>query len=857
MAVYYDVQNKSPPDIPFRKTIPEAHSGWRPVAHQEFMALRIGIDFRFLSSNEGVINRGTGRYTQQQLREVLRLDQTNEYVLILMPGANRSLILPEIRAAHNLSIATAHYPALKRDENPCELTGLLRHSAEFQEWVYRMGLDVYHATMPMLRDLPVWTHFNVCPVVATFYDLIPLIFPDHYLGHQETTRHYYVAGLRFLQHTDHLIAISDSARQDAAAYLGYPRDRITLAYPIPDPQFRRLSPGEAEGILSRLRARVGIPQDFVLCVSGLHHSKNLETLFMAYSRLSPAFRQRLPLLLTFETHNKETQKLRQRLAEYGIEGSTVCVGYVSDLELSALYNKAAVVVHPSRYEGFGLPVVEAMLCGAPVITTTSSSLPEVGGDAALLIDPDDVAGLAQAIEMVATDPERREFMRESGFRHAGKFDASQLGQATIDSYRQAVITAAEKNHRRADTLPLRIALWTPVPPQRSGIADYSAELLEELETEAQVEIFVDDGVWPDDLVAGHHVVQHHSAFERRQAQAPFDVIVYQVGASIFHNYMIGPIQKWPGIVVLHDLTWGRSRYFFLKKRNQLRQFRHELKQNEGKAALKQFEKHIQQGDEQALEAFLTDHFMLKNFLDISHAAIVHMKAAQQKLNMRYNTDVPVFAFPQGVRDPWRELPPYKRSIIRDQYGVKPDTVLVGVFGIVDPVKRIETILRALAQLTPNLPNIQLVIVGETLTRAYEEDLEALILGLNLESSVRLTGFVSQQDYDRWLIASDIVVNLRFPARGQMSATLMRAIAAGKPVIISDIDDWRDFPEDFCMRVATDEREVQELAQHLRKLSGDPILRRMMGESARRYYEEYATIKHMARHYLEAIAAIRK
>lgn len=123
--------------------------------------------------------------------------------------------------------------------------------------------------------------------------------------------------------------------------------------------------------------------------------------------------------------------------------------------MRALFDAAAIVVHPSRYEGFGYPIVEAMGCGTPVITTTSSSLPEAGGDAAVLVEPDDAAGIAEAVEDVLRSHARREQMRQRGFEHVRHFEGDQLGRATIDAYRAAVSSAPIRDAETKRRLAIR------------------------------------------------------------------------------------------------------------------------------------------------------------------------------------------------------------------------------------------------------------------------------------------------------------------------------------------------------------------------------------------------------------------
>src|SRR5262249_47346070 len=148
-------------------------------------------------------------------------------------------------------------------------------------------------------------------------------------------------------------------------------------------------------------------------------------------------------------------RLVMHLAEIeGIADDIVLTGVVSDAELCGLYNRATVVVHPSRYEGFGLPIVEAMACGAPVVTTTSSSMPEAAGDAGILVDPDDVAGFTDAIARLARDPDLRADLREKGFEQVQRFNPRQLAEVTLRSY----ASAAQPAHP-APPDRLRLAVW--------------------------------------------------------------------------------------------------------------------------------------------------------------------------------------------------------------------------------------------------------------------------------------------------------------------------------------------------------------------------------------------------------------
>jgi len=273
-------------------------------------------------------------------------------------------------------------------------------------------------------------------LVATFYDAIPLLFPSHYfLGPLDKS--IYAYALCLLRAATRLISISEASRQDAINVVGVEPDRIDIAYPSVDAVFGPMPERDVDRVLARLSRRVRMPSRFAFTVSYPHHSKNLENLLIAYSHLPDDVRLRLPLVACC-TVEEASPVVWQMARGLGISADLVLTGPVSDEEMAALYNRATFVVHPSRYEGFGLPVAEAMRCGTPVITTTSSCLPEIAGGAALLVGPDDVEAMTAAMLRMDGDGALRDELTALGLVQSAQFDGAHLAAATLDSYRRAV-----------------------------------------------------------------------------------------------------------------------------------------------------------------------------------------------------------------------------------------------------------------------------------------------------------------------------------------------------------------------------------------------------------------------------------
>lgn len=815
--------------------------------------MRVGVDFRILAVGREWMNRGMGRYTQQQLAAVLAAGTDDEFVLICPPGADLSLVKDEIRTSPAVEIREWDGG---EPESVADTGSLLRRGAEYEEWIAKARIDVYHSTTPFGLSEPTVADFTVCPLVATFYDAIPLVFPAQFLegwaGYDA-----YMRTLTMLTRATRLIAISASARDDAGLYVGFPLSAIDIAYPVAEPCFRPMAPSEVDRVTAELRMRVGLPHRYVMTVSHIHHAKNLHTLLRGYALVPAALRRELPLVVCCHLDAYGIDYVRRIAADLGIGDDIVLTGLVTDEELAALYNGATLLVHPSRYEGFGLPVIEAMHCGTPVLTTTSSSLPEVAGEASVLVDPEDALAFAESIQDLVDDAARRMELAEAGLAEVRRFDLAQLGAATLASYR-----SASGVQPPTETGGTRLAVWTPLPPQQTGIADYTVELLNHLRTRCDVAVFVDEGYLPPLELLRRFRVSHFNAFERRHSQVPFDVTVYQMGSSLFHDYMYEPMQRHPGVVVLHDLAWSPVLWTHaLDAGDGMAAFRREVEELEGPEGVQAFDELQRLSPDldpvaqvAAVWDFLYRFPMLRRIIDCSTAQIVPFPTGADELRRRYEHANP-HTVSMGVADPCLQLPGTAALDARARLGLSPATLVIGVFGIVHRFKRLESCIRAVAALTSEHPDVRLVLVGRALEPGYEESLRALAASLGVHDRVVFAGHVDSADFNTHLLAADVVVNLRFPYMAQMSATLMRAVAAGKPVVISDHPDWRFLPATFCMRVAADEDEVPNLTAHLRSLAGDPALRQRMAAAARSYFEREGTVEHMADGYLRVIHSV--
>ncbi len=265
-----------------------------------------------------------------------------------------------------------------------------------------------------------------CPVVLTVQDLIGVLFAKNF---PPAARFYWSRYLPFtLRFPRQLITLSEHTKKDIVHLTKIPSERIQVIPPGRDESFHRIENGMG---LESVRAKLGLPARFILFVSTLEPRKGVDTLIAAFAHAAPSISADLVIV---GKRGWYADRFFSQVNRLGIAARVHFLEYVAAPDLPLLYNLAQAFVFPSRYEGFGLPPLEAMACGVPVICSNASSLPEMIGDAGILIPPDDVAGFARAMIDVLRDNARREVLRERGLRQAQKFSWERAARATAQVY---------------------------------------------------------------------------------------------------------------------------------------------------------------------------------------------------------------------------------------------------------------------------------------------------------------------------------------------------------------------------------------------------------------------------------------
>lgn len=282
--------------------------------------------------------------------------------------------------------------------------------------------DVFHATWHLLPRL------RTPVTVMTLYDLSFALFPETHLRVLRWSSNVLVP--RFLRACDRIIAISESTKRDAVRLYGIPEEKIVVTPLAAEDRFRPADPDR----VAQVRDRFGLPPRFLLYVGTIEPRKNLDVLLGALLRLKGQGRE-VPLVVAGRLgwlYDGFLAKIRS----LGLENLVLLPGFVPDEDLPPLYTAAEAFVYPSIYEGFGIPVLEAMGCGTPVLCSDDSSLPEVAGDGGILLPSGDPAAWAEAIARLTERPELRMELRERGFRQASRFRWEETARRTWEVYRE-------------------------------------------------------------------------------------------------------------------------------------------------------------------------------------------------------------------------------------------------------------------------------------------------------------------------------------------------------------------------------------------------------------------------------------
>lgn len=803
--------------------------------------MRIVIDMQGAQTSSRF--RGIGRYVVSYVQAIVR--QRGEHEIILVLNSFNPETIDPIRQAfagllpsENIRVWSA--PAGVERLNP-DSEARYRVAAQlFEAFLAQLRPDVIHISSLFegFADQAVTgvgALSQQVVVTTTLYDLIPLLNPKQYLEPHPVYAKFYQEKLQELKRSTYYLAISEFSRQEGLEQLGVSPDKIVTVSTAIESDFQPLT--LADSVVSALRQKLSIRGDFVMYTGGTDDRKNLPRLIQAYAQLTPALRDNHQLVLVGKMNTVTQEALRAVAKKHGLQEHELCfAGYVSNDELVQLYNLCALFVFPSWHEGFGLPALEAMACGAPVIGANNSSLPEVIGLEEALFDPFQVDDITAKITHVLENPEFAQSLAEHGLKQAPLFSWDETAKRTLAVWEKAVKPVAVMPEKKPS-----LAFVSPLPPERSGIADYSAELIPVLAQYYDIDIVVaQDQVDHSAFSTGSYPIRDE-AWLREQAPH-IDRVVYQMGNSPFHAHMLQLLRDVPGVVVLHDFYLSGLRAWLEVVAGQEQRWVEALYDSHGYLAVQtRFE-----DEEQAKYQYPV------NFDVISQAkgVIVHSDYSRQLARQWYG---------EQVGADWEVIPLLREPAVsldvtetRQALGLNADDFVICTFGFLDQTKHNLRLLEAwLASDLAKDPRCQLIFVGSLPNNVYGDRLRQTIKQSGVKAQIQITGFMPTETFRQYLSVADLAVQLRTQSRGETSAAVLDCMNYGLPLIMNANGSMAEVDAEAVWMLPDDFSDAQ-LIEALTHLWQHPQKRAELAQRAQTWIHQKHAPQACAQQYAQAI-----
>ena len=518
----------------------------------------------------------------------------------------------------------------------------------------------------------------------------------------------------------------------------------------------------------------------------------------------------------------------------------VMTGYVPDNDLVTLYNACTLFVMPSLHEGFSLPALEAMRCRKAVIASNTSSLPEVVGRPDALFDPRDELAITAKLNQVIEDDKFRTELERHGPVQAAQFS----WDATAERAIAAIVSAVER--RAVSAFPLRpperkrLAYVSPLPPERSGISAYSAELLPMLKEWYEIDVIVVQSTSPRE-VGFHQTCPRRDIGWFRAHFREYDRILYHFGNSVFHQHMFDLVQMTPGVVVLHDFFLSQVKAHCGKD-----VLLRALKGSHGYRAV--LEHLTSPSTDSAIWKYPANLSILQNALGI----IVHSENSRRLADQWYG---------EGSSSDWIVIPQLRaasptdstqRKEARKRIGLPTGALLLCSFGLLTPNKLNDRLISAfLRSKLANDPDVYLVFVGENDSGEYGQKLTETIRRSGLKHRIQITGWGDDETFRAYLTAADIAIQLRSLSRGETSRAVLDCMSHGLATVINANGGFADIDRDAVLML-DDCFADEELTAALERLADDRTLRQAVGAKGQNIIRNVHSPAHCAARYAEAI-----
>ncbi|MGM7763797.1 glycosyltransferase [Yersinia enterocolitica] len=791
--------------------------------------MRIVIDLQGIQSHSRY--RGIGRYTLLITKAIIRNKGEHDVILV----ANGTIIdsvssvfshFEDVISRENIKFWYAPGPLSyqgNQNHNIIENAKLIREA-----FIYSLNPDLIY--IPAMFEgfldesiLSVNEFKNEIPTVATLYDLIPLKNPKHYLDSNLEYKKFYLEKISYLNKCHALLAISEFTENEGKEYLKDRKGDIVNVSTACDDIFRKNDYSKME--INDFICRYSLKDKFFLYTGGADERKNLPRLLEAYSLLPVDMKNNYLLVIAGQLSDIVRYDLFNKAKNFNIEDNIRITGYISDDELVKFYNLCALFIFPSWHEGFGLPALEAMACGAVVIGANNTSLPEVIGEKDALFDPFSVIDIANKIEQVMTDDTLYEKLKKIGSERTKCFSWDLTALKALQTFESINIYNRIGNLAESDKR-LKLAYVSPLPPERTGIAKYSNDLIPGLAKFYEIDVVCEQAVIASNFQSSRiNIINSESFLENSD---DYDHVLYHVGNSPYHEYMYKLIALVPGVICLHDFYMSNYLRYVESRNGMLGEWEKELFISHGYPAI--IERAEVEDDEYIMYKYPSNFSLLASAKGI----ISHSFYSQDLARQWYNNK---------ITQNWHVIPllrkePIKKDKrdVRKILNLEETDFIICSFGMLDSSKLNDVIIKAFNESGfKSLDRVKIIFVGES-NGSYKEKIDQLISDLQLNNKIIVTGWVDDDTYCNYLMAADIGIQLRSRSRGETSAALLDCLNYGLPTIYNANGSMAEIDSNIACRL-NDDFDIDEITSALNKLYEDKTLRSSLSILTKKYIEK--------------------
>lgn len=777
------------------------------------------IDGQTLSTPE--INRGIGVVFKRICEELVLNDISKEWFITVRHNSDLMHFTPVVQER---LIPINVSESLNR-ENYVEQTN--HYSQVLNEVVTEFKIDAYWVPNPLMMNVVLPTGLRNVTIFATIHDLIPLVMPQDYLDkwQEQLQKEYHRRIENLPTWADKLIFVSESAKRDFEKI-----DPRVSSKSIVIP-----SAVDHTKFWSHLSRKAKSKEPYILFTGGFDPRKNMNAALEAFSYLIQENYQELSNLKLYVVcaySNEERQNYEKLADKLGVLDQVVLTGYIEEEELISLYRGASVFFFPSRYEGFGLPVLEALGCGLPIVTTKVSSIPEIVGNLAYYCSADDSKDMALALKAALRDCVNNQSKQEEFIRRAREFTWAKTAASYFKLFNNTLLDTNKSGKLQRP----KIAYISPWPPQRTGIANYSYEIVRHLKEYVDITLYVEN---PKECTADTFELSMKSISTLPKDIERYDCIVYHIGNnSKFHKEIYQMAWQYPGIVVLHEFNIHPFLADSFLGTDKEYLYAEALTKAYGEQGKSSYEAVKFRCDYPEIWKFPMSHALVKRSL----ATIVHSRWVKDQLQeIGQVSVVPLGCVVNPVLDTEDD-----ELALRRRFGISDKNFLISTFGFVNILKRIPTILEAIKILIEQGYPVQYLIGGDLIEPSLK--IEEKIQSLGLSKNVIISGYLSDEDFERCIKMSDVVLNLRYPSLGESSAALMTVLSYGKACIVSNYQQFAELPNSVCWKVDIGDLEVPQLVTYLEELMRNSAARKQLGKNAAFFAANYSSYEITAKLY---------